>query len=133
MNENYDIPLHDIKPLLEIQEYSLYYLIALISVAAIVLLGVLYLLYRWLKHRKRFNIRKEHLKALKSLSFEDRKKGAYALTLYGATFKDDTPRHAKTYAELVERLAEYKYKKSVAPFDAETLRYIELYIGMIDV
>ena len=128
-----EIPLHDIKPLLEVQDYSFYYFLALLAVVSAIILGVLYLLYRHFRTKKRFNIRKEHNKILQKINLKETKKAAYELTEYGATFKDDSPRHLKTYNDMVEILERYKYKKSVDDFDRETLRVIELYRGMIDV
>ncbi|WP_457747271.1 hypothetical protein [Sulfurimonas sp.] len=128
-----DIPLHDIKPLVDIQEYSIYYFSAIVVVLSILLVAFLYLAYRWIKHRNRFNIRKEHNKLLQEVDLNDAKKAAYDLTFYGATFKDDSLRHLKTYEDLIEKLESYKYKKNVESFDSETLRIIELYRGMIDV
>lgn len=133
MNKNYDIPLHDIKPLVQIQEYSMEYLIVLSAVLLIVLLAIIYLFVRWLRQRKKFNIRKENLKLLKALDYSDTKNAAYKLTLYGSVFKDDSPRHAKAYQELFESLQEYKYKKDVQNFDKKSLHFIEIYRGMLDV
>ena len=132
MEQNYDIPLHDIKPLVEIQEYSMEYLVAISFVAFVLLLGISYLLFRWLQKRKRYNKRKEHLRLIQELNFSNTKDAAYKLTLYGATFKDDTPRHQKTFDELFDALQNYKYKKSVESFDTQTLHYVELYKGMLD-
>ena len=131
--QNYDIPLHDIKPLVEVVEYSLYYLSALVIVGSILLFGTLYLLYKWMKRRNRFNIRKEHIKLINELDFKDTKKSAYLITSYGLTFKDDSPRHTQMYTNLTDRLDEYKYKKEVREFDSEVMGYIELYKGMLDV
>ena len=128
-----DVPIHDIKPLVAIQDYSLYYFIALVVLATIVLLGLAYLAYRYLKARKKFNIRKEHFKRFKSVDLNDPKKAAYELTKYGATFKDDDERHLRAYENMLEHLQQYKYKKEVAPFDSETKHFIELYEAMIDV
>ncbi|WP_304546517.1 hypothetical protein [Sulfurimonas microaerophilic] len=133
LDNTYDIPLHDIKPLIEVQEYSLYYFIAIVTITSIILIGMLYLLYRYLRDRKKYNKRKEHFTILEALDFEQTKQAAYDLTLYGATFKDDTPRHLKHYELMVEKLEPYKYKKSVEPFDGETLRQIDVYKGMLDV
>ncbi len=131
--QNYDIPLHDIKPIIEIQEYSLYYLIALILVGAFLVLGTLYLLYKWMQNRNRFNVRKEHLSLINELDLTQTKETAYLITSYGLTFKDDSPSHAETYKNLTDRLEEYKYKKEVEGFDKEVLGYIEIYKGMLDV
>ena len=128
-----DIPLHDIKPLLEIQEYSFYYLVVLVTAVTIVVIGLFFLLYKYLKYRNRFNIRKEHSKLLHSVDLSDAKKAAYDITYYGATFKDDSERMKSAYESLVEKLEAYKYKKYVAEFDEEIRHSLERYIGMIDV
>lgn len=131
--QSFDIPLHDIKTIVDVQEYSLYYLLGSAFFALLVLLGLGYLIYVWYKRRNRFNLKKEHYRLLHTLDLSDAKNAAYAITLYGATFRDESPRHQEMYQNLISRLEVYKYKKSVAPFDDETLGYIELYKGMIDV
>ncbi|MCW8838085.1 MAG: hypothetical protein OQK11_05210 [Thiovulaceae bacterium] len=132
-NQSYDIPLHDIKTIVEVQEYSLYYLLGISTVGLIVLLGIIYLIYKYFKNKNRYNERKEHFKIINSLDLSDTKKAAYAISLYGATFKDDGDRQKGMYENLTSRLESYKYKKQVDLFDKETLSYIELYKGMIDV
>ncbi|MDD3855246.1 MAG: hypothetical protein WC279_09985 [Sulfurimonas sp.] len=133
MAQSYDIPLHDIKPIVEIEEYSLYYFLGFASFALVLVAGVAYLLYMWLKKRNRYNRRKEHFKLLNSLDLNNTKESAYAITLYGATFKEDSPRHKEMYDNLLGRLEAYKYKKEVSSFDSEVIGYIELYKGMMDV
>jgi hypothetical protein len=128
-----DIPLHDIKPLVEIQDYSLYYFSAVVIVGSFIVLALLYLVYRYLKHKNKVNTRKEYYKKLEAINLKDTKKAAYELTKYGLIFADDNSRNAKTYEELIDHLAQYKYKKEVGDFDAQTKRYIDLYRGMIDV
>lgn len=131
--EHFDIPLHDIKPLIEIQEYSLYYLIVLGVVVTIVFFGLLYLLIRYMRNRNKFNIRAHHQGLLRDITLSDAKKDAYEITLYGATFKDDTPRHTEAYDSLVESLSSYKYRKNVDMFSDETKHLLEIYMEMIDV
>ena len=129
----YDIPLHDIKSIVEVNEYSLYYLIGVSMLSLILILGLSYLLYNWFKKRNAYNQRKVHIKLLHSLDLSDTKKSAYAISLYGATFKDDGERQTGMYENITKRLEQFKYKKDVSSFDKETLGYIELYKGMIDV
>ena len=131
--QNFDIPLHDIKPIVDVQEYSLYYFLVASFVVLLLVLGIIFLLYKWFKKRNEFNIRKEHLKILRSINTKDAKKAAYDITHYGATFEDDSPRHKEMYKNLVSRLEAYKYKKSVDDLDSETLGYFELYKEMCDV
>lgn len=131
--QSYDIPLHDIKPIVDVPEYSIYYFSALSALALILTCIILYLLYKWIQKRNAFSIRKEHIKLLNSLDLSDTKQSAYAITTYGYTFKDDSPRHSEMYANIINRLEIYKYKKEVEAFDDEVLGYVELYKGMIDV
>ena len=133
VKQQFDIPLHDIKPLVEIEEYSLYYLMGVIALGVIIFIAISYLLYLWYKKRDQFNVRKHHLKCINELDLSDTKSTAYALSLYGLTFKDDSPRHHEMFLNIHARLENYKYKKSVDAFDKETLGYIEVYRGMLDV
>lgn len=131
--QSYDIPLHDIKPIVEVQEYSLYYFLGIVSVVLLLLGALGYLIYKYFKKRNAFNLRKENFRLLSSLDLKNTKESAYLITSLGATFKDDTPRHKEMYENLTNRLEEYKYKKEVGEFSKETLGYIELYKEMIDV
>jgi len=131
--QNFDIPLHDIKPIVEIGEYSFYYFLFLSTVAFLVACVIVYLLYLWFKRKKAFNVRKEHKKLLNGIDLSDTKKAAYLVTLYGATFSRDSARHAQMYQNVMNRLEAYKYKTNVDVFDAETVAYIELYKGILDV
>ncbi|MBA1437809.1 MAG: hypothetical protein FAF05_02280 [Epsilonproteobacteria bacterium] len=133
MQQTIDIPLHDIKPLVEIQEYSLYYFIALVVLGVVVLMALGYLFYRYFQTKKRYNQRKEHKKMIEQIDLQNTKRAAYDLTYYGTTFADDSPRHRKYYDLMVEHLAPYKYKKNVEDFDDETLRHIGNYKEMLDV
>ena len=125
--------LHDIKPLLEIEDYSFYYFIALSIVIAFLIIAIIYLVVKWFKNRNKFNLRAENYKLLNKIDLEDTKNSAYSITLYGATFKDDSQRHKEMFENINSRLESYKYKKDVPKFDDETLSYIEIYKGMIDV
>lgn len=133
MQPSYDIPLHDIKPLVEVQEYSLYFTLTIAVLVLLFSLSLLFFLYKWFKNRNRFNIRKEHYKLLSEIDLNDTKKSAYLISSYAHTFKDDSPRHTEMYTNLTQRLENYKYKKNVEDFDDEVKGYIELYKGMIDV
>jgi hypothetical protein len=128
-----NIQIKDIKPLIAIDDHSVYLFAGLVLVATVAALAITYLLLRWYKHKNRVNLRKESYQRLLELNFEDPKKAAYAITKYGYIFKDDTQRNSEMYANLVERLKQYKYRAKVASFDEETKSYFELYKGMIDV
>ncbi len=133
LEQNYDIPLHDIKTIVEVPEYSLYYLIGITIVSIVVLATLAYLIYKYIQKRNAYNQRKEYYKLLHSIDLDDTKNAAYSISKYGAIFKDDGERHSGMYANITDRLEQYKYKKDVEKFDTQTLGYIELFKGMIDV
>ncbi|MEN8146442.1 MAG: hypothetical protein ABFR02_02345 [Campylobacterota bacterium] len=133
MAASYDIPLHDIKPLMEVPDSSLTIFSVLVLITALLLLGGLYLLFRFLQSQKTVNHRKIHYKALKKVDFRDPKQAAYAITEYGRIFADDSERLSEAYNNLVARLEEYKYKKVVETIDDESRSYYKIYLGMIDV
>ncbi len=132
--EKVELKLHDIKPLVAIEDYSFYYFLALSVVAVVIFAGLFYLFLRWLKHRKKENKRQNDLAALRSIDLnKDPKKAAYLLTKYGATFKEDDVRHKEMYENMLSKLQNYKYKKEVEPFDSDTIAVINLYREICDV
>jgi len=129
----YDVPLHDIKTIVEVQEYSFYYLLGAILLSILVLTVLGYLLYKYIQKLNAYNERKEHLKLLNSLDLTDTKNTAYAISKYGITFANDGERESEMYKNITSRLEQFKYKQHVEEFDKDTLGYIELYKDMIDV
>ena len=130
---SYDIPLHDIRPLMEVPDSSFGFLMVVVILSVVLLSGLLYLSYTHFKGQKKINIRKEHFKILKNINFKDPKEAAYDITFYGRTFSEDSERLHEAYNNLVEYLEAYKYKKSVEPIDAESRSYYKIYLEMIDV
>lgn len=128
-----DIPLHDIKPLVEISDYSLYYLSVLIALGLIILLALAFFAWRYWSQKNRYTTRKEHFERLQNIDFSHPKNAAYAITKYGYTFSQDGERQHETYENLLSRLAPYKYKKSVDAIDDEAKGYFNIYLEMIDV
>ena len=129
----YDIPLHDIKPLMEVPDSSFIVFSVIFSIAVILLLSAFYLLYRFVRNRQTVNLRKLHYAALEAIDFSDPKKAAYAITDHGRTFADDSERLSEAYNNLVLRLDRYKYRKRVEAIDDESRSYYKIYLGMIDV
>ena len=128
-----DIPLHDIKPLMEVPDQSLiWFVLTLFGTLAAVVLAA-YFLVQWIRKRRADSLRRTHYDALVSIDFNEAKAAAYAITRYGHTFSDDAPRLKEAYDALVERLAPYKYRKVVDAIDDETRAYFDIYMGMIDV
>ena len=133
MAVSYDIPLHDIKPLMEVPDSSFTLFMIVLLIVVVLLFGALYLLYRFIQSQKTVNYRKIHYQALKKIDFKDPKRAAYAITEHGRIFAEDSERLNETYVNLVSRLEVYKYQKVVAKIDDESRSYYKIYLGMIDV
>ena len=130
---SYDIPLHDIKPLMEVPESSFTFFVVGVVVLSVLVVGSGYLLYQHFKKSKVYNQRKADYKALKKVDFKASKSTAYEITKYGRTFADDSERLFGAYQNLVERLEIYKYRPEVDEIDAESRSYYKIYLEMIDV
>jgi len=128
-----DIPLHDIKPLVEIPDYSIYYFVLVIVIGVVLIAALLFFLWRFWNQRHRSSVRKNDFEALQRVDFTDAKAAAYAITRYGYTFRNDGARQREAYENLLSRLSPYKYRKTVDPIDEETRGYYNIYVGMIDV
>ena len=130
---SYDIPLHDIKPLMEVPNSSFTLFVVAIVVLSILVLSASYLFYRYLQNTKNVNPRKADYKALKKVDMRSPKQAAYEITKYGRTFAQDSERLLETYNNLVERLEVYKYRLEVNDIDEESRSYYKIYLEMIDV
>lgn len=126
-----DIPLHDIAPLAEVSDYSLYYFLVLLLVGAAVVAAIA---IGWIKRRRnrRPDPRKAALERLRAIDFSDPKASAYAISEIGRIFAADNERTRKAYENLFERLERYKYAPHVDAIDPETVGYYRLYLEIID-
>ena len=126
-----DIPVHDIVPLLEVRDYSLYWFILIISV---VLVSVL-LLGKQIKIRKTprvENKRRMKYEALTRIDMNDAKAAAYAISEQGLFFAQESDETRSLYIRLFERLERYKYAPVVEAMDEETLEFYRLFLQKIE-
>ena len=121
---------HDIKPLVEIPDYSFYLYVLFILVATTLAAVLVYLLIRLLS-RKKENSRAQILRRLRGLDMSDAKKVAYEITKYGRYIVTDESR-ARIYEDLVRKLTRYKYKKEVPPLDEDIKKEIRLFLRVND-
>ncbi len=122
--------LKDIKPLVEIPDYS-FYLYLLFIVVATTLAAVLVYLFLRLLSRKKINKKEEIKKRLRSLDLKDAKTVAYEITKYGRYLVSDESK-ARLYEDLVKKFTPYKYKKEVPPLSEDLKREIKLFLQVHD-
>ena len=106
------IKIHDIKPLVEIPDNSIYLYYGLILFAILIAIGVIYLIYIFFKYKKESE-QKEYFIKLKNIDFDNQKESAYTISKYGnLLIKDD--RETRLFEELNNSLEEFKYKKEIS-------------------
>ncbi len=127
-----DIPLHDIKPLVEVPDNSLMFLII---ISAAVLLLVMVPLVIWLmkkyKKSKSENLRKLYLKKIHAIDTGNAKQAAYEISEYGRILAVND-KEKDLLESLDKRLAQYKYKKEVSSIDDETLSHFYVFLEVVD-
>ncbi len=122
--------LRDIKPLVEIPDYSFYLYILVMVVITLLAALMLFFLIRKLS-KKKVNQREQILQRLRSLPFDNPKEVAYQMTKYGKYLvKDESS--ARLYEDLVRKLTKYKYKRDVSPLDESLKKEIKLFLRVYD-
>jgi len=127
-----DIPLHDIKDLVEVPDNSYFYmwiLIGAILVTVLIVLGIW--LYKLYSKTKQENLRKVYLEKLTNIDLKDAKQAAYEMSLYGRLLAKN-PRELEMLESLDSRLQKYKYKKDVESLDDESISYYKLFLELVN-
>lgn len=126
------IEIHDIKPIVEIPDVSIYFYYSIIVL--LVTLGsiVIFFIYKFLKPKKRSEEYK-YYEILRNIDFENTKKAAYDISKYGRLLAKDE-RQKRLILELVELLSMYKYKKEIkSKISNEIETKFQIFMESIDV
>jgi len=125
--QNISAKLRDIKPLLEIPDSSYYIYWGLITFVVLLVMGVVFFVFKkWWDNRK-VNLAKGYLEAIKKIDWVDTKKSAYEATHYARLLATDE-RRVELFSQLEPMLEQYKYKKEVNKIDEDTLNQFNLYV-----
>ncbi len=123
--------LRDIKPYMQGNDL-LYWLF--VAFCVVVILALIFwlaaMMVKWVK-RKKIDIRKEYIKQLKSINWDNPKESAYAISRYGRLVATDS-RSKEIFDQLESMLIKYKYKKIVDSADQETINYYNLFMEVLD-
>jgi len=126
-----DIPLHDIKPLVEVPDNSLIYASIVAFVLALVMILAGIWIYRRFTQAKAEDLRKSYLQKIHTVDTTNAKQAAYEISAYGR-FLAESERAKDMLDNLDKRLSKYKYKKEVEALDEETLGYYKLFLEVLD-
>lgn len=127
-----DIPLHDIKPLVEVPDNSFIYLLSVGALLAVVLLFILLWVYKAYKKSKILSRRKMILEKLRTIDMSKTKEAAYHISEYGR-FLAKREEEKEIFEKLQNLLEQYKYKKEVSSFDEESLKTYQDFLEALDV
>ena len=127
-----DIPLHDIKPLVEVPDNSLM-IIIILTALILTLIFVPLMLWAWkkLKKVKEINLRKVYLEKIHHIDTNNAKQAAYEISEY-ARHIVSSDKERSLLEDLDNRLNQYKYKKSVEKLDDETLGHFRVFLEVLD-
>ena len=124
------LQLRDIKPLMDVDDYTIYIFIGLVILGLFVLLLIIYYLYRFFKKQKDLNLRRVYTDRLKNVDLSKTKEAAYEIT-YCLQQLEIEPKNMDMANNLIERLAKYKYKKEVDVFDEDVKSYYHLMLEVL--
>jgi len=129
--ENITAQLKDIKPLLEIPDnsYTIYW--GLIIFASLLAGAVVFFVLKKLWDKRKENLAKGYLEAIKNIDWKDTKHAAYEATHYGRLLARDE-RSKEIFSQLEPMLEQYKYKKVVDALDTDTQKKFNLYVQVAD-
>ena len=106
------IQIHDIKPIVEIPNNSIYFYYGLIIFTILLGIALIYLIYIFFKYKEESK-QKKYFKILKEIDFNNQKQAAYTISKYGNLLIKDE-RELRLFEELNSSLEEFKYKKEVS-------------------
>ena len=106
------IQIHDIKPIVEIPNNSIYFYYGLIIFAILLGIALIYLIYIFFKYKEESK-QKKYFKILKEIDFNNQKQAAYIISKYGNLLIKDE-RELRLFEELNSSLEEFKYKKEIS-------------------
>ena len=118
--------LKDIKSIVEVVDYSLYYFIIIIF---IFILGIIFISYKYMtrvKKTKQLSKKQLALKGLKNLDFNDTKKVVYSLSVDGYMFINK--KNKDKFENIEKKLEEFKYKKDIEKLPNKLEKEIKQFI-----
>jgi len=126
------IKIHDIKPIVQIPDLSIYLYYSVIFLLCVVILASFYLLYKFLKPKEKTQ-EKIFYEKMQNLDFVNVKKTAYEITKYG-NFLAKEERSILLLEELTNELEAYKYKKEIpSEFSVKVKTQYSIFMDSLDV
>jgi hypothetical protein len=113
------IKIHDIKPLEQIPDNSIYFYYGLIIFSILFIIILFYFIYTFFKQKK-ISLQMQYFKILQNIDFNNQKETAYCISKYGQLLIKDEQQIKlfkelnASLEELNASLEEFKYKKEIS-------------------
>ena len=128
-----NIQIKDIKPPIQISDWSQYILWGLLILAIIILIIGIWFLIKYIKANKKVDPKELWLEELHNIDWSDPKSASYKITKYGRLLAQDDDRRKRIFEHLLPLLEKYKYRKKVDyRADEEVKREFELFRRVCD-
>jgi len=126
------IKIHDIKPIVKIPDYSIFFYYTIIAMLFLFFCLFIYYLYKFFKPKNKTQEMKWY-EILSNLDFNDTKNTAYKITKYGTYLATDE-RQKRLIEELTNELSNYKYKKEIQnSFSSNIKTKFSIFMDTLDV
>ena len=118
--------LRDIKGLVEVPDYSFYYLLGLIGVLLIIMLIIGTIIYKKLTQKAPMTQQKMAMELLKKFEVTDAKRSAYEFSHLAQYAVNDDQR--QQLESLLKELEVYKFKKEVPELDSQLKERLQTFV-----
>lgn len=126
------LKINDIKPIVDIPDYSIYIYYSLILLVTLFVLFIIYFIYKYFKEKNNKQD-KEYLNILKNLDFSNPKQTAYSISYYGRILAKSERSH-RLIEELHHELEDFKYKKHIPQNIPQNIKAkFDIFLGSLDV
>jgi len=123
--------IKDIKPFIDINDYSLYLFIFTVFVGIVLAYFMFRKVYKKVSSNCKIDCQKYYLYRLKSIDWREPKKAAYEATYYGRLLAQDK-RRKELFLQMKSKLDTLKYSRNNIEVDSETIKYYNLYKQVCD-
>jgi len=118
--------LKDIKGLVEVTDFSLYYLLGLVGVGAVLMILLALLIYKRVSRKDVMTQQQLAINLLEKFKVDDAKESAYTFSHLAQYAVNEDQREA--LQELLRELEPYKYKKEVPDLDPDLKKRLEKFV-----
>ena len=125
------IKINDIKDIVQIPDYSIFYFIAILLLFSIILIFLFIKLYKYFFNQDKRN-RKKYLSKLEEIDLNNTKKASYQISKYSRLLVTNDENKILC-DKLNTKLEDYKYKKNIFPFDDQFKKLFLDFKGKINV